>query len=63
LDRLDLLLFRLLDFVYNLGAMDPDGDSLSYAFGQSLQGIGSAVQYVIPYSATFLLIPYFYYNY
>ncbi|MBC7383726.1 MAG: hypothetical protein H7296_12175, partial [Bacteroidia bacterium] len=26
------------DFTYNLGAIDPDGDSLSYAFGQSLVG-------------------------
>ena len=46
------------DFVYNLGAMDPDGDSLSYAFGQSLQGIGSFVQYVPPFSATYPF-PYF----
>jgi len=47
-----------IDFVYNLGAMDPDGDSLSYAFGQSLQGIGSYVSYVPPYSAGYPF-PYF----
>jgi len=38
------------DFTYNLGAIDPDGDSLSYAFGQSLVGAGSAAPYVTPYS-------------
>ena len=47
-----------VDFIYNLGAMDPDGDSLSYAFGQSLQGIGSPVSYITPYSATYPF-PYF----
>jgi PKD repeat protein len=41
------------DFIYNLGANDPDGDSLSYAFGESFQGAGSAVQYVAPYSANY----------
>ena len=46
------------DFVYNLGAIDPDGDSLSYSFGQSLQGIGSFVSYVPPYSAGYPF-PYF----
>lgn len=40
-----------VDFVYNLGAIDPDGDSLSYAFGQSMQGPGSSVAYNPPYSA------------
>ena len=34
-----------VDIVYNLGAMDPDGDSLSYAFGESYQGINSPVTY------------------
>ncbi len=38
------------DFTYNLGAIDPDGDSLSYAFGQALVGPGSAAPYVSPYS-------------
>ena len=47
-----------VDFVYNLGAMDPDGDSLSYAFGSSLQGIGSNVSYIPPYSAGYPF-PYF----
>ncbi|MFZ4796276.1 MAG: PKD domain-containing protein [Bacteroidia bacterium] len=47
-----------VDFVYNLGAMDPDGDSLSYAFGASLQGIGSNVTYYPPYSASYPF-PYF----
>ncbi|MES2656348.1 MAG: PKD domain-containing protein [Bacteroidota bacterium] len=40
-----------VDFVYNLGASDPDGDSLSYAFGPSLQAQGSNVTYNPPYSA------------
>jgi hypothetical protein len=47
-----------VDFVYNLGAIDPDGDSLSYTFGQSLQGIGSFVSYKPPYSAGYPF-PYF----
>jgi len=38
------------DFTYNLGAIDPDGDSLSYAFGQSLLSAGSSAPYVSPYS-------------
>ncbi|MDP1726892.1 MAG: hypothetical protein Q8M15_08915, partial [Bacteroidota bacterium] len=40
------------DFTYNLGAIDPDGDSLSYAFGQSLTGPGTSAPYVSPYSPT-----------
>ena len=44
-----------VDFVYNLGAIDPDGDSLSYAFGQSLQGFNSFVQYKPPFSAGYPL--------
>ncbi|OYU97770.1 MAG: hypothetical protein CFE21_05630, partial [Bacteroidetes bacterium B1(2017)] len=40
------------DFTYNLGAIDPDGDSLSYAFGQSLGGPGAPLSYVSPYSST-----------
>ncbi len=39
------------EFTYNLGAIDPDGDSLSYAFGQSLTGAGVPVPYSPPYSA------------
>jgi large repetitive protein len=46
------------DFVYNLGAIDPDGDSLSYAFAESLVGPGSNVQYIAPYNAAFPF-PYF----
>ncbi|MDP3928091.1 MAG: gliding motility-associated C-terminal domain-containing protein [Bacteroidota bacterium] len=38
------------DFTYNLGAIDPDGDSLSYAFGQSLVSAGAQAPYVSPYS-------------
>lgn len=38
-------------FVYNIGAVDPDGDSLSYAFGASLQNPGSPVTYNAPYNA------------
>ncbi|MES2380358.1 MAG: PKD domain-containing protein [Bacteroidota bacterium] len=40
-----------VDYVYNLGAIDPDGDSLSYTFGASLQNPGSSVTYNPPYSA------------
>ncbi|MFZ4796915.1 MAG: T9SS type A sorting domain-containing protein [Bacteroidia bacterium] len=39
------------DFFYNLGAIDPDGDSLSYAFGASLNGINTPATYVAPFSA------------
>ncbi|MFZ4796916.1 MAG: PKD domain-containing protein [Bacteroidia bacterium] len=47
-----------VDYVYNLGANDPDGDSLSYAFGQSYQSYGTPAAYVPPYSAG-LPFPYF----
>ncbi len=40
------------DFYYNLGAIDPDGDSLSYAFGTALGGANSPLTYVSPYSTT-----------
>jgi hypothetical protein len=40
------------DFYYNLGAIDPDGDSLSYAFGSALSGPNSLAFYASPYSAT-----------
>jgi hypothetical protein len=39
------------DFTYNLGAIDPDGDSLSYSFGQSLTAPGATAPYLSPYSA------------
>jgi hypothetical protein len=42
-----------VDFVYNLGANDPDGDSLSYAFGESLASQGSSVTYIAPYNAAY----------
>jgi PKD repeat protein len=32
---------------------DPDGDSLSYAFGESFQSIGTPVQYIPPFSANY----------
>jgi len=38
------------DFSYNLGAIDPDGDSLSYEFGQGLTAPNSPVPYLSPYS-------------
>ncbi|MFN4082670.1 MAG: gliding motility-associated C-terminal domain-containing protein [Bacteroidia bacterium] len=40
------------DFSYNLGAVDPDGDSLSYAFGQVLNAGGVPASYLSPYSAS-----------
>lgn len=40
------------DFTYNLGAIDPDGDSLSYSFGQALTGPNAAAPYQTPYSPT-----------
>ncbi len=40
-----------VNFIYNLGALDPDGDSLSYAFGQPLQNQGIPVSYNPPYNA------------
>ena len=46
------LLCAGIDIVYNLGAMDPDGDSLSYAFGESYQGINSVVSYIPPFRKT-----------
>src|ERR1043166_2522507 len=39
------------DFTYNLGAIDPDGDSLSYAFGQGLTGQNAPVPYLSPYTS------------
>ena len=37
-------------YTFNNGAIDPDGDSLSYEFTPSLQGAGSSVSYISPYS-------------
>ena len=37
-------------FVFNNGAVDPDNDSLTYAFTASLQTAGSSVTYISPYS-------------
>src|ERR1043166_7010853 len=39
------------DFTYNLGAIDPDGDSLSYAFGEGMQDQNTPVNYQAPYNA------------
>lgn len=47
-----------LDFTYNLGAIDPDGDSLSYEFAPSLQAANTNVNYISPYSPTYPF-PYF----
>jgi hypothetical protein len=41
------------DVIINSGAIDPDGDSLSYAFGQSLQAFGSSVPWNAPFSASY----------
>ncbi|MCK6609584.1 MAG: gliding motility-associated C-terminal domain-containing protein [Bacteroidia bacterium] len=40
------------DFTYNLGAIDPDGDSLSYAYGPVMTGPNSPAPYQSPYSPT-----------
>jgi len=42
-----------VDFAYNLGAIDIDNDSLSYAFGTSYKGINTSVTYWPPYSASY----------
>jgi hypothetical protein len=39
------------EFNYNLGAIDPDGDSLSYSFGSALVSGNSPVPCFSPYSA------------
>jgi PKD repeat protein len=39
------------DVSINLGAIDSDGDSLSYAFGQSLKSPDTSVQWIAPYNA------------
>lgn len=40
------------DAQISINGSDPDGDSLSYAFGSSLTGSGIAAPYASPYSAT-----------
>ncbi|MBJ7428120.1 MAG: PKD domain-containing protein [Bacteroidia bacterium] len=42
-----------VDITYNLGAIDPDGDSLSYSFAPSLQAANTNVSYIAPYRATY----------
>ncbi|MFI5221167.1 MAG: T9SS type A sorting domain-containing protein [Bacteroidia bacterium] len=39
-----------MQFHYNMGAIDPDHDSLSYSFTPALAGAGSSVTYTAPYS-------------
>lgn len=39
------------DFSYNIGAIDPDGDSLSYAFGSVLTSATQVAPYQSPYNA------------
>ena len=41
------------DFSYNLGAIDPDGDSLSYGFGASLIASGIAAAFASPFSLNY----------
>ena len=40
-----------VDYVYNLGANDPDGDSLSYKFGSIYNSFGIPATYNPPFSA------------
>ncbi|MFA9212661.1 MAG: PKD domain-containing protein [Candidatus Methylacidiphilales bacterium] len=47
-----------LDVNYNLGAIDPDGDSLSYEFAPSLEGPNINTNYILPYSPSYPF-PYF----
>lgn len=42
-----------VDLVYNLGAIDPDGDSLSYAFGNSYKGPGVGVTWNPPFNEAY----------
>lgn len=46
------------EFTYNLGAIDPEGDSLSYAFGTSMVGVNTSVPYKVPYTATTFPFPF-----
>jgi len=47
-----------LDYVYNLGASDPEGDSLSYAFSSVYNSFAIPVTYNPPYSPSYPF-PYF----
>lgn len=47
-----------VDFVFELNAIDPDGDSLSYKMVPSFKAKGIPVSYVAPYSAEYPL-PFF----
>ncbi len=49
---MDILVCNGVDQNINIGAVDPDGDSLSYALGASLSGPSNSASYVSPYSAT-----------
>lgn len=53
-----VLLCAGVDVVYNLGAIDPDGDSLSYEFAPSLQAANTNASYVVPYNPVYPF-PYF----
>ncbi|NDC29341.1 MAG: hypothetical protein EBZ58_00070 [Bacteroidetes bacterium] len=46
------------EFTYNLGAVDPDGDSLSYAFGSSQTAANTSAPYKTPFNATTYPFPY-----
>ena len=46
------------EFTYNLGAIDPEGDSLSYSFGSSQVGANTPAPYKVPYNATNFPFPY-----
>ncbi len=47
-----------VDYVYNLGASDPDGDSLSYSFSSIYNSFATLVTYNPPYSPSYPF-PYF----
>ncbi|MBC7382595.1 MAG: T9SS type A sorting domain-containing protein [Bacteroidia bacterium] len=53
----DFVLKAGADANLNMGASDPDGDSLSYALAPSLTGAGTAAPYASPYSP---LVPFAY---
>lgn len=46
------------EFTYNLGAIDPEGDSLSYSFGTSQVAANSPAPYKVPYNSTTFPFPY-----
>ncbi|MFN7312510.1 MAG: hypothetical protein ACK5UI_03415, partial [Bacteroidota bacterium] len=41
------------EYIFNMGAVDPDKDSLTYEIGPSLNSGGSVVPYQSPFSATY----------